>query len=113
MGFFRIQLEEALLTHGVRTCWIPVADATLPSAAVDRLIEPYLGGNDPLFGFRYPGELAGFFDKTGLQGLLPDPHAELNILYGCGAALAGWEGLLLYIDVPKNEIQFRAASQGG
>ena len=39
--------------------------------------------------------------------LRPDPAAELNILYGCGAALAGWDGLLVYVDVPKNEIQFR------
>jgi mannose-6-phosphate isomerase class I len=108
---FRIQLEAALLDRGMHAHFVPVVKAMLPSGAVDRLIEPYLGGNDPLFGFRYPGELAAFFDKAHLEKLLPDPQAKLNIVYGCGAALAGWEGLLLYIDVPKNEIQFRARAK--
>jgi mannose-6-phosphate isomerase class I len=108
---FCSQLEAALLAHGVRAHFVPVAQAMLSSDAVDRLIEPYLGGNDPLFGFRYPGELSNFFDRQRLNSLLPDPQVGLNIIYGCGAVLAGWEGLLLYVDVPKNEIQFRARAK--
>lgn len=103
---FRERLTAALYDLGVRTHWVDVATALKPSAAIDTMLAPYLGGDDPIFGFRYPGTLADFFDRRALAALQP-AAADLNILYGCGAALAGWQGLLLYVDVPKNEIQFR------
>jgi mannose-6-phosphate isomerase class I len=74
---------------------------------VEALIAPYLGGDDPLFGRRFEGRLDDFFQQDKLALLWPDPSVPLNILYGCGASLAGWNGLLIYADVPKNEIQFR------
>lgn len=104
---FRERLSAALHTLGVRADWVNVAEALKSNEAINAMLLPYLGGDDPIFGFRYPGELADFFDPAALQQLQPDPQTNLNILYGCGAALAGWQGTLVYIDVPKNEIQFR------
>ncbi len=43
-----------------------------------------------------------------LGSIRPDSGARLNIIYGIGAALAHWDGLLIYVDIPKNKIQFRA-----
>lgn len=80
-------------------------------AEIDRLIEPYLGGDDPIFGFRTPLRLEEFFDREKLDRIRPDDAAQMNILIGIGASLAGWDGLLLYIDIPKNEIQFRLAGR--
>lgn len=71
-------------------------------------VAPYLGGDDPIFGFRTPLRLEEFFDGEKLRAIAPDPEAEMNILVGTGAALAGWQGELVYIDIPKNEIQFRS-----
>jgi mannose-6-phosphate isomerase class I len=85
-----------------------VAAALLPEAEVDQMIAPFLGGDDPLFGTRFTGALRDFFDQRALAGLLPDPEADISILYGCGAALAGWDAPLAYVDLPKNEVQFRA-----
>lgn len=104
---FRLRLSAEMDALGVRATWHDVSSALLPADQVEALVAPYLGGNDPLFGRRFEGTLADFFDPQKLSSLSPDPPASLNILYGCGAALAGWQGLLAYIDVPKNEIQFR------
>lgn len=107
---FQAGLDAELRRLGITAAWHDVSAALLPASQIDMLVDPYLGGTDPLFGNRFHGELADFFDPAGLGALCPDPSVSLNILYGCGAALAGWEGLLVYLDVPKNEIQFRFRS---
>ena len=106
-GNFREQLASELDTLGVQATWQDVSSAMLSPQGVDSLIAPFMGGNDPLFGRRFEGTLADFFDLEKLSSFYPDLSATLNILYGCGSALAGWQGLLVYVDVPKNEIQFR------
>jgi mannose-6-phosphate isomerase class I len=103
----RVQLDRELRRRGVRTTWRSTAEAVCSADEVNELVAPFLGGDDPLFGRRFTGTLQDFFDAQKLRSLRPDPTAELNILYGCGAAFAGWQGLLVYVDVPKNEIQFR------
>ncbi len=105
---FRARLAAALHARGVRAAWCDVSTALLPPHAIDDLIAPYLGGDDPIFGFRFGGAPRPFFDAAKLAELAPDPTADVNIIYGCGAALAPmWSGVLVYVDVPKNEIQFR------
>lgn len=108
---FRQELDLALAGLGVRAAWCSIDAALLPAAQIEALITPYLGNGDALFGFRFPGALKDFFDPAKLAALKPDPTAPLTILYGCGAALAGWGGPLVYVDAPKNEIQFRARSK--
>lgn len=104
---FRRRLDEALRRHGVQATWRSMEDALKPASEIDTLIAPFLGGDDPLFGTRFTGSLHDFYDADKLAALRPTPSAGLNVLYGCGAALAGWAGLLVYVEVPKNEIQFR------
>ncbi|MCC6169398.1 MAG: class I mannose-6-phosphate isomerase [Caldilineaceae bacterium] len=104
----RRQLGAALAARGVQPRWIDVACALGSGERIEALAEPFLGGDDPLFGTRFTGRLCDFFDPDRLAALLPDPAADLSILYGCGAALAGWDAPLVYVDVPKNEIQFRS-----
>ncbi len=104
---FRSHLDSLLRTK--RTVhWIDVNTALHSESAINELVAPYLGGDDPIFGTRFNGTLRDFFDMRKLQALQPDPQADLNILYGSGAALAGWQAPYVYVDVPKNEIQFRS-----
>ncbi len=104
----REQLEREFVQRGLRVTWFNLDHAFRPPTEIESLVKPFLGGDDPLFGTRFTGSLADFFDAELLRGIQPDPSADLSIVYGCGAALCDWEGLLVYVDVPKNEIQFRS-----
>lgn len=105
---FKQELNKALLQLGVKAVWWDITAALKPEEEINALAEPFLGGSDPIFGKRAEIGLSDYFDKECLHRLCPDPEAKMNILIGSGAALAGWNGKLVYIDVPKNEIQFRA-----
>ena len=108
---FRTRLEAELMGRGLRSAWRSAAEAMWPVDKVNALVAPYLGGDDPLFGQGFTGALRDFFDSERLRALRPDPVADISLVYGCGAALAAayadWEGPLVYVDLPKNEIQFR------
>ncbi|RME56952.1 MAG: hypothetical protein D6790_14015, partial [Caldilineae bacterium] len=105
---FRRWLEDEFAAMGVRTAWLDVSWALQKPSAIEDLVRPFLGGDDPLFGTRFTGRLADFFHAQRLSRMRPNPDADLTIIYGCGAALAPVDGLLVYVDLPKNELQFRA-----
>jgi mannose-6-phosphate isomerase class I len=104
----RERLTQALARRGQRATWLNVDQALRSGPEIEALVGPFLGGDDPLFGTRFTGQLRDFFDPDRLARLQPDAGAALSIVYGCGAALCGWEGLLVYVELPKNEIQFRS-----
>jgi mannose-6-phosphate isomerase class I len=104
----RAQLDAQFVGRGLRVAWLDVSSALKPPASIEKLVAPFLGGDDPLFGTRFTGALRDFFDTDKLRSIVPDPNADVSIVYGCGAALCGWQGLLVYMDLPKNEIQFRS-----
>ncbi len=108
---FRKHLQHYFDDKGLQVNWFNVAKALKPEDEIDAMIAPFLGGNDPLFGTRTTLSLADFFDAEKLTGFQPDESADLNIVYGTGAALAGIKGKLMYIDLPKNELQFRARAK--
>jgi len=106
---FRESLAAAFAELGLAYTWLDVSEALLEESDVNRLITPFLNGEDPVFGFRNPHSLNRFF--------VPEKLAELGrragaggrtIIFGTGAALAAKSGFLVYVDVPKNEIQFRS-----
>ncbi len=105
---FSRELNKELEALGIRPLWWSTSAALKEPQRIERLVGPWLGGDDPLFGFRTPLRLDDFFDAELLRRIVPDDEAQMNILIGPGAALAGWDGVLVYVDIPKNEIQFRA-----
>jgi mannose-6-phosphate isomerase class I len=105
---FRECLDKVLKADGIRTSWKNTNDFLKPSEITDDLIFPFLRGDDPIFGRRTTLNLKDFFNLSLLKESKPDPDADLNIIIGPGASLADWKGFLVYVDLPKNEIQFRS-----
>jgi mannose-6-phosphate isomerase class I len=108
---FRKKLQEIFNKNNKKIHWIPTFSALKPEADIEKMIDPFLGGDDPLFGSRTTLNLIDFFQTEKLKKPELDETADLNIIYGYGAELAGIDGLLVYIDLPKNELQFRARAK--
>jgi mannose-6-phosphate isomerase class I len=106
----RAALDERLAALGAAVTWLDVREALRPEAEVEAYAAPYLGGDDPVFGKHCPGELGDLFDLGKLAALRPAPEG-VSVLYGCGAALAGWDAFLAYVDLPKDTVQ-RWAKEG-
>lgn len=104
---FREQLHHALRVENKRITWHDISTCLKPAAAIDAMIASSLNGDDPVFGKKYTGNLPDFFDAEKLKLIHPDPTADISIIYGTGAALSDVKGKLIYVDVPKNEIQYR------
>jgi mannose-6-phosphate isomerase class I len=105
---FREKLDEEFKKSGIRCSWMSSTDFLKSPGIINEMIAPFTGGDDALFGKRTNLLLEDLFDLQKLTGLAPDLSADVNIISGTGASLAGWPGLLIYVDLPKNEIQFRA-----
>jgi mannose-6-phosphate isomerase class I len=105
---FRESIETRLDRLNIRNTWKETSDFLKPPGIIEAMVSPFTGGDDPLFGKRTTLNLEDFFDMPRLKAAASQYSEGLNIIIGPGAALAGREGLLLYIDIPKNEIQFRS-----
>jgi predicted NBD/HSP70 family sugar kinase/mannose-6-phosphate isomerase class I len=105
------QLNKALIATNVNPIWFDIISCLKPEMLINEMLTDNLNGNDPVFGKRYTGELADFYESEKIKLLKPDNQADICIVYGCGASLCKWEGLLIYLDIPKNEIQYRMRAQ--
>ncbi len=104
----RNELQQYFDKNGLKANWIDISTALKPESEIDNLIAPFLGGNDPVFGSRTTLDLIDFFRPEKIKNFSLNNGADINIVYGIGASLTNIEGALIYIDLPKNEIQFRA-----
>ncbi len=102
------QLTEALNSQGVTVRVICTTEFFRSEQEIMEMTSPFAGGSDPLFGTRCHLPLSDFFRMSELTSLRPDPSPDVNMIIGPGASLAGWHGLMIYADLPKNEQQYRA-----
>lgn len=103
-------LEEAFRQKGIRANWLHSADHFKPVAVIEQLVAPFLGAPGDIWGKRTGLSLADLFETGSLRALEQDPNCDVNIIIGPGAALAEWEAPVIYLDLPKNELQYRMRS---
>lgn len=95
-------LSPALALH--------VGDAMLEHERIESLVSPFLGGNDPVFGFMSSLTLPQFFDERKLEHLRAQVAAipaGVVILVGCGASMVVEPDILVYADLARWECQLR------
>ena len=89
---------------------VRAAEAMLSPAKVDALVEPFLGGDDPVFGFLSNLTLPQFFDEERLRHsreAIRRVGEGVVLVVGCGARLFHEGDLLVHADLARWEAQLR------
>lgn len=103
------QLQKHLKDKGKKVGVRTTYDFMLPFDEIESLVSPFMGGDDPVFGKVTTLKLIDFFQIEKLIDLdYGSEICDIILIYGPGAFLACDYGFRVYIDLPKNELQFRA-----
>jgi mannose-6-phosphate isomerase class I len=101
------ELDQQLEKEGLSTKWVKTETFLKDQQEIQQLVAPFLGEYESVWGTRCTLELADLFKKDELTAQQPHESAAINIIIGPGAALVNWDAPIIYIDLPKNELQFR------
>ena len=89
---------------------LKTAEALLPPGRIDELTAPFLGGDDPVFGFLSGLGLPQFFDQekvAHLRSRFAALRHGLILVVGVGARLIAEGDILVYADLARWEAQNR------
>ncbi|MEZ2335072.1 class I mannose-6-phosphate isomerase [Mucilaginibacter sp. RCC_168] len=110
-GVFWNAIKEALNKHfaeeGLTVNWVETSAYLRSQQEIENSIEPFLGAPDAVWGTKCTLTLRDLFELDKLTEQLSGKAVDLNIMIGPGAALSNWDAPVIYIDLPKNEVQFR------
>ncbi|MFC4211086.1 class I mannose-6-phosphate isomerase [Pedobacter lithocola] len=103
-------LREELTARDLHINIIDSASFFKSEKQLDELIMPFLGSEDSVWGKKTTLTLADYFDASAFAEIEENPSADVNIIIGCGASLSNWNASLIYVDLPKNELQHRMSA---
>jgi len=78
-----------------------------PEEEIHKIVTPFLGGDDPVFGSRTNINIQDYFDAEIIASIELDGNVDIQMVYGTGASQCWIDGFLVYFDLPKNELQYR------
>ncbi len=109
-GVHEDAVAEALVSRLRPAHLVRAADLMRASTAIERMVEPFIGGADPVFGFLCGLTLDQYFDPARLAtavGKVEEFRSGLVLIIGCGATLIHEGDLLVYADLSRWEAQNR------
>ncbi|MBC7826420.1 MAG: ROK family protein [Chitinophagaceae bacterium] len=100
------KLDVIFKANNITVRWYETVNFLKPAVAINEMVKPFLGDTDSVWGTKTTISLKDFYDLEAIKNTIPDVECDLSIIIGTGSALSNW-GCLIYIDLPKNEIQYR------
>ena len=100
------------LEQGYTINWSNIKNCLLPSDEIEKRVQQFLGGEDPLWGTHFPFGLETFMDPEKIASVRKSAAISKNrsnhnlfIIYGCGATTIDFYDFIVYFDIPKDRIQ--------
>ncbi|MDN5286481.1 MAG: hypothetical protein JWR38_2755 [Mucilaginibacter sp.] len=103
----QISLNKYFTAKGLTVNWVETSAYLKPASVIETLVAPFMGTTDAVWGTRCTLSLHDFYRLDELAAQSPNPAYDINIMMGTGATLSSWNVPVIYIDLPKNELQFR------
>jgi mannose-6-phosphate isomerase class I len=100
-------LQSVFDKQGIKVQWTDVCNMMKSPDTIQQLVEPFLGTADSVWGTKCTHKLTDFFHMDQVAACTPRPDTGIHIAFGTGAALLTWQAPVIYLDIPKNEIQYR------
>jgi mannose-6-phosphate isomerase class I len=111
VGLFWDEIESAIhqliVNEGLTVNWTRTSAYLKPADKIASMVQPFLGEPDSVWGTKCLLGIDDFYELEALAAVLPNEDCAVNIVIGCGAALVNWNAPIIYIDLPKNELQYR------
>lgn len=97
-------LDEEFKRLHVNVHWHFTESLYKDAAVIDGLVTPFIGKPGEVWGTKTTLTLSDFFIPTTIHA---SPGYDLTIVIGTGAALTNQQGPVVYLEIAKNELQYR------
>lgn len=101
------EIHKQVINEGLSINWIRTASYLKAESEINEIVEPFLGTSESVWGTKCLLELKDLYRYENLAAQPLDARSDINIVIGSAASMVNWNAPVIYIDLPKNELQFR------
>ena len=100
-------LDRELTSMGLSIKWHRTGTLLKSNSSIQDLVSPFIGNEGDIWGTKTTLSITDFFEREKLAALSFNGPYDHHIVIGTGAALTHASAPLVYLDIPKNELQYR------